>query len=184
MTNILEAGIKERLNSPSEIKTYDVLVDLVDDSKKKDLINPFEEHSYITEFKVFYLLFILVNKNDKAKEYLYNNLNIVNLIEKKAIAYKELLELVADGIKNKDGFAEGKISAIQQTIKKFFEFCYAMIVNDKEKVKLFHKKCFKLNTLLKYINENRSEIQIAREFDVYIWIERLYKEIIEVDNFN
>ena len=46
MTNILEAGIKERLNSPSEIKTYDVLVDLVDDSKKKDLINPFEEHSY------------------------------------------------------------------------------------------------------------------------------------------
>ena len=182
MTNILEAGLKDRFNSPNDIKIYNILIDIVDDNKKKDIINPYEEHSYITEFKVFYLLFILVNKNERAKDYLYNILNIINFVERKACSYKDLLEQVLSGIKNKDGFSEGKIGAINQTIKKFSEFCYTLIINDKEKILLFYRKCEKFNLLLKFINENRNNIGMLKEFDVYIWIDRLYKDLSEEDN--
>ena len=184
MTNILEAGIKERFNSPVDVNIYDILINILDENKKWTVINPQEENSYIVEYKAFYLLFILLNKNEKAKEYLFSKLNIKDFIEKKAESYKKALDLVMEGIKNKDGFTDNKVNTITESIKRYFEFCYNLIVNDYEKIRLFQKSFTKFNTLLLLINNKRSEIGLTREFDVYNWINRLYRDNLEKETFN
>lgn len=184
MTNILEAGLKERLNSNADIKMYDILITLLDDTEKQNILNSQEETSYIVEYKTSYLLVILLNKNEKAKEYLYTKLNITDVIERKCESYKNTLEVVIEGIKNKDGFSDNKVNIILESVKKFYEFCYNIIINDPEKINYFFRNCIRFNQLLEFINRRRSEMGMNKEFDVYIWLNKLYRDSIDNDTFN
>lgn len=185
MTNSLEAGIKERLSSPNDIKMYDILINILDDSTKSQIISPFEENSYITEYKASYLLYVLLNKNEKVKEYLFTKLNIKDFIERKAASYKELALVVIEGIKNKDGFTDAKVNIINEMIRRFFEFCYNLMVNDSEKITLFYRSNPNFNSLLELINSQRTDLGISKEFDVFNWIKRLYRDsIVDIDTYS
>lgn len=182
MTNILEAGIKEKLNSPSEIKFYDSLLIILDNDKKYNVIDPIEETSYILEFKVFWLLCLLCFKNDKAKEYLFNTLDLKDFIEKKAEFYSGLCNQIISGIKTKS-YSDTKVDTIIKAISKFFEFAYHLMTKDSSKISLMKSQCFNFNKLLNFIDKKRTEFNIGKEFDVFNWINRLYRDFEETDKF-
>lgn len=176
LTNILEAGLKERLTSYYELSIYDNLLELVDEEKKNLYIDVNEEISYAFEKKIFNFLSIMVLNNDKLKEYLNKKLVIKNFFERKANSLKSLLTIVLNGIKYKDGFTDNKVSLINDTIEKYFEFFYNYIVKDEEKVNDYKNNGININQLLILINKNRNTLGINKDFDVYKWIEVLYGE--------
>jgi len=182
MTNILEAGVKEKLNSPSEIRFYDSLLTLIDDDKKDQVLDPIEETSYILEFKVFWLLCILVFKNEKAKEYLFTKFELRDFIEKKSQSFYELISKVIEGVKSKQGYSDQMVETIVKNVSKFFEFTYYLMIKDNEKI-LLMRGLKEYNKLLKLIDTNRPELGIGKEFDVFNWINRLYRDLQELENF-
>lgn len=185
MTNLIEIGIKERFNSPSELVMYDILLNIVDETnKRQSILNPKEENSYIVEYKVFYLLFILLNKNEKAKNYLFSKLNLVDFINKKSDYLKSIIETAVEGILNNKGYTDNRLLTISEMTRRFFEFCYCLILGDDEKIHVFYKKMTGFNSLLYFVNENRGVLRITKEFDVYNWILRLYKEYNLIGNMN
>lgn len=182
MTNILEAGVKEKLNSPSELKFYDSLLNILDNEKKHLILDPFEEVSYILEFKVFWLLCLLVFKNEKAKEYLFCTLNLKGFIESKSSSFLETINIILSGLKGKAN-ADSKVETLIKTISKFYEFVYHLMTKDQEKINLMRKECDNFNKLLTLIDKKRTELNIGKEFDVFNWINRLYRDMEELEKF-
>ena len=184
LTNNVEAGIQERLNSNNDIGIYNSLINLVDDSTKSLVVDYREELSYTLEFRAFYLLGVLVFKNEKAKDYLFNRIKIKEFIENKSDNYRGLIINVLAGIKNKNGFPDNRVSLIGNTIKRYYEFIYFLIMKDSDKIVDFKKNCPKFNQLLELMNKNRVELGFVKEFDVYSWFNRLYRDVSTLDSFN
>ncbi len=182
MTNILEAGVKEKLNSPSELKFYDSLLNILDNEKKHLILDPNEEVSYILEFKVFWLLCLLVFKNEKAKEYLFGTLNLKGFIENKSVVFYDTINIILSGLKGKSN-ADSKVETLIKTVSKFYEFVYHLMTKDQEKINLMRKECDNFNKLLNLIDKKRTELNIGKEFDVFNWINRLYRDIEELEKF-
>lgn len=180
MSNIIEAGIKEKINS-SDLSFYKTLLTLVDDDLKQNVIDPKEEHSYILEFKVFYLLSILAFKNERAKDYLFGNLDLKDFLEKKSLSYAYSLNDYIQTIKNKKSYSAQKLSMLTKAISKFYEFIYNIIIKDEKRTNIINSECTKVLGLLKLINSNRDDINIGKEFDVYMWMERLLREFNETE---
>jgi hypothetical protein len=142
-----------------------------------------EEVSNIVEFKIYYLLAVLVYKNIPARDILIAN-SMYDIFEKKAIEYMELVELLIKGFKAKDraGYSEKKIETIGKTILKYFEFAYHFMVGDGiEKdiiIKFKNQNDSKFNLLRKTCDDNRAAMAIEDTFDVFHWIDRKYNECI------
>jgi hypothetical protein len=177
LTNILEAGLKDKFNTPEYIGFYKVLLRLVDEDQKKKITDPTEEDSFILEMKAFWLLYILSFKNAKAKDYLFEELKLRDFIERKAEKYIVICNNILDPNK-KVGFQENKLSAIGKCIQRFFEFVYYLLIKDNEKILEFKKKSnSRFNILLGLIEKNRAAFLLpADQFDVFIWIQRIYKD--------
>ncbi len=169
LTKSIEAGIKEKFceNEYSEIFTK--LIDLSDDKGEKyNIIDNSDDYSYILEFKVFYLLGILVFKNSTVKNIINDKIYyLLDLLIRKSKFYAEIVEKIC---KNKDIISKGKIIAIRKAYTKFFEFVFFYIKADNDD-KL--KDLPELIALNKYINEHREDLcLIDSENDVFRWIKK------------
>lgn len=177
MSNIIEAGIKEKINnSNSDLSFYKTLLTLVNDDTKYNVIDPKEELSYILEFKVFYLLSIFAFKNEKAKDYLFGNLDLKEFLIKKSLSYAYSLNDYIQIIKSKKIYSVQKLSMLTKAISKFYEFIYNIIIKDDKRIEIIKTDCSKVVMLLKLINSNREDLSIGKEFDVFMWMERLLRE--------
>lgn len=181
LTNIQEAGIAKKLNSPSEIKFYETLLNLIDEDKKGGIIDPNEDASYILEFKVFWLLGILVFKNERAKEYLFENLDFLNFIKKKTTIFFEVTKSLIEQSKAKVPISDQKILVIVKDISKFYELVYFLLIKDTEKIRLIKQKCGVFRELLEEVDLNRQYLGLAKEYDVFNWVKKLYKDLEDIE---
>lgn len=181
MTNIIYVGLKDRLNNLQDIKIYDYLFNYIDDKKKLQYIDPKEEISFVLEYRIFYLLSILIHKNSVLQEYLLNNLSFVSVIESKAENYKQVIGNTTSCIKSNSGYSHSKIKLINTTIKKFAETVYFCINKDEDRIRYFKKNCYKFNDFIHCVISNKNTLQMGNEPDVFSWINKLYKEINNSD---
>jgi len=182
ISNIYEAQLKENLISEYNRRIYSIFLNLTMESKRYKLFDPKDEVSYILEFKVYWLMYILTFKNNTAREYLINELNIMEYIENQSEKYRILIEYIINtSEKNREkGFSELKIDSIAKTTKKFCEFVYYLFFQDKDKIKalLSKKHQPKFCSLLKLYDDNRDIIcpLNSDEFDVFVWFKKLEKQ--------
>ncbi len=183
ISNNFEAQLKDILVTKDHRKIYATFLNLTMDGKRHLLFDPLEEVSYILEFKVYWLMYILTFKNNTARDYLINELNIMEYIENQAGKYNNLLEYMikTNSGKNRDkGFSEAKVDSISKTIKKFCEFVYYLFFQEKDRIKIILNKRQhpKFNALLKLYDENRDIVNPVggEEFDVFIWFKKLEKQ--------
>lgn len=151
--------------------------------KRHLLFDPSEEISFILEFKVYWLMYILTFKANTARDYLINELDLLNYIETQSEKYSNLLEYIikTNSGKNKDkGFSDVKIDSIAKTVKKFCEFVYYLFFQDKEKINVILNKRQhpKFVYLLKLYDDNRDIITPTNteDFDVFIWFKKLERQ--------
>lgn len=174
MTNRIEAGIKGRVNSPNFNYFFDLLLRLVDDEKKYEIIDPCEEESFILEFKTYWLMCILTFKNSVAKEY-YKSHNIKEFIEKKSVKFIKLINSIISH-KSKGGFSENKITAISKNISKFFEFVYYLVVNERSDIIDFKTTLKSFNILKNKVDDNKSLLLFTeKEGEVFNWVTKIYQ---------
>jgi hypothetical protein len=174
LTNRIEAGIKATVNSSGYNSFYDVLLRLVDDERKNEVIDPTEEESFILEFKTYWLMCILTFRNSVAKEY-FKSIGIFRFIERKSEKFCNVIDLIVK-YKTKGGFSESKITAISKNISKFCEFVYYLIVNDTDEIIEFKKKQKNFNALKDKIDENKNNlILLEKDIEVFNWIQKIYK---------
>lgn len=155
---------------------YNVLLRIIDEEQKKTLIDYSEESSFILEFKTFWLLCILTYKNPTAKEYIFDNYKITEFIEAKAERYIELANYIMLG-KLKSGLTDSKVITITKNITKFAEFVYYLLLKDPPRIIEFKsRRNSKFNSLITHMDNNRKDLSIGNEFDVYNWLQRIYKD--------
>jgi hypothetical protein len=181
LTRCLEANLRDRLNTDEYRDIYKSLLYLLDKDKKREILDESEETSYIIEFKIYYLLSVLVFKNIKARDYLLNNLGILELIDKKSYEYLFLAVTLIELHKKKDRslYSEAKVAAIGKNLIKFFEFVYHFMLGDTIDLHMVRK--FKYNSesnfnkLHNLIDNNRTPLGLKEEFDVFHWITGKYE---------
>jgi hypothetical protein len=182
LTKCLEANLREKLNTDEYRDVYRSLTNLLDKDKKYEILDESEETSYINEFKIYYLLGVLVYKNVKSRDYLLHNLNILDLIDKKAYEYLFLVVQLIELHKKKDRtlYSEDKVQAIGKNLTKYFEFVYHFMVGDgvdQSMIKKFkHNTESNFNKLHNLVDNNRTALEKKEEFDVFYWITRKYQE--------
>lgn len=183
LTKSIEANFKEKVTNEYR-DIYKYLVILIDPDKRKTVLDETEEISNIVEFKIYYLLAVLVYKNLSARDILISN-GINDIFEKKATEYVELVEVLIQGHKAKDkaGYSDKKIETIGKTIVKYFEFAYHFMMgdgNEKDTILKFKNRSdSNFNILRKMCDDNRPAIALEETFDVFHWIERKYDECID-----
>ena len=171
LTKSLEAGIKETFSSEKRSGFLEKLVDLCDDKRNKfKVIDSNEDYSHILEFKIFYLLGILVFKNPTIKDIIQLKIqNIFDFFERKSAFFKELVDAL---ILNNQSLSKVKTKSIMKSLTKFFEFVYYFSTQDSDNT----EKLKRLSTLIilnKLVNEKRSILLPDSEFDVFKWIHKL-----------
>ena len=158
-------------------------MNLTIEGKRKYLFDPKEEVSYILEFRIYWLMYILTFKNPSASEYLTKELNFMDYIENQSEKYLTLLEYHLKTIdKNKEkGFPDAKIECITKSMKKFCELVYYLFFQDKTKLRLILSKKHFVNfhSLRNSYDDNRVKFYPykSEDFDVFIWFKKLEKEI-------
>ena len=169
LTKSLEAGIKEKFCEDDLSDIFRKLIDICDDQRGKfQIFDSNEDYSYVLEFKVFYLLGILVFKNTTVKNILKAKCDdIFEFFIRKSKFYKDLIENI---IKNKDKISKAKVISIKKALMKFFEFVfyYFKVDNDDQLTKLTD-----LINLNKFVNEKRDDLYLGdTDFDVFKWIKK------------
>jgi hypothetical protein len=174
--------LKDKFNTDEYRDIYKSLTCLLDKDKKYEILDEAEETSYIVEFKIYYLLSVLVYKNVKARDYLLHNLGILDLIDKKAYDYLFLVVQLIELFKKKDKtlYSEGKVQAIGKSLCKYFEFVYHFMVGDgvdSTMIKRFkYNSESNFNKLHGLVDNNRAAVELKEDFDVFYWITRKYQE--------
>lgn len=169
LTKSLEAGIKEKFCEDDQSDIFNKLIDICDDQKGKyKIIDSSEDYSFVLEFKVFYLLGILVFKNTTVKNIIKAKVDdIFDFFIRKSKFYKELIENI---IKNKDKISKAKVKSIKKALTKFLEFVfYYFKVDDDDRL----RKLTDLISLNKTVNERRDDLYLGdSDFDVFKWIKK------------
>lgn len=168
LTKSLEAGIKEKLSEENHNIIFENLINICDEKGKKyDFIDSTEDFSHVLEFKVFYLLGILVFKNSTVKQILNEKFEMFEFFERKANFYSELIGNVLENIEK---ISKAKIISIKKSFTKFCEFVfYYFKVDNDERLKNL-KVLLSLNKL---VNEKREALLINdTDFDVFKWIKK------------
>lgn len=172
LTGIHESNFKEHLNTQEWSYIYRQLLDLIDEEKRKEIIDVAEETSYILEHKIFWLLNLLLHKNRRGKEIFAEMIDVKEFILDKCRFYYGLVEIILHGTDNMQEvkFSETRNRAILKTVKKFFEFVYWQIFSSedlKNELKGNENYFYKL---LQTIRANKSNLYSESENDVFVWI--------------
>jgi len=168
LTKSLEAGLKEKFCEEDQADIFRNLINICDDQGEKyKIIDSKEDCSFVLEFKVFYLLGILVFKNSTVKNIISSRVeDIFDFFIRKSKFYKELIENV---IKYKDQLSTAKIISIRKALTKFFEFVFYFFKADNDD-RL--KRLTDLISISKLVNEKRNDLNFKddEDFDVFKWI--------------
>ncbi len=135
--------------------TLNNLIDLVDPRTRSQFIDSKEEVSYVMEYKIFWLLCVLVFKNKTVISFLFKSKRIKEFIERKSDKYLEIL--LAKNIEK--NVPSNKRKAIYRSISKFYEFIYYMLLEEREEIKIFNENYVsdlknKFNRLMDELEEN------------------------------
>jgi len=182
---MFEAQLKENLVSKHKA-IFKNFLELTKQEMRKSYFDPSEEVSYILEFKVYWLMYILTFKNNAAREYLVNELDFMKYIEVQAEKYIDLLKYIikteGNSKNNKEAFSDVKKDSIVKTTKKFCELVYYLFFQDKDQLKIIlnKKESPKFNSLLKLYEDNREAFYTTSsssddKFDVFVWFKKLEK---------
>lgn len=169
LTKSLEAGIKEKFCEDDQADIFRKLIDICDDQREKyKIIDSKEDYSYVLEFKVFYLLGILVFKNSSVKNIISAKVDdVFEFFIRKSKFYKELIENV---IKHNDKISRAKINSIKKALTKFFEFVFYFFKADNDD-RL--RNLTDLISLSQTVNKEREVLCLNdTDFDVFKWIKK------------
>ncbi len=174
LTTIIEADCREELNNSYQF-IYRLLIDLLKDDSKINIIDPEEEESSILDFKIYYLIMILTSKNELAQNYLFDSFQFYDIINDKSIIYYDQLK---DVIEMKSKASDANLKALGKKIYKFMEMVYYLIINNDERKKLI-KGCEKFMILKEYCDKYIYGILKENDFksDVLNMLTKVFKKL-------
>ncbi len=182
LTTRIEASIVNNINSPSLNSFFSVILRIVDDSERFQVISPNEEESIILEFKTYWLMSILIFKNHVAKQY-YKSHEIDKFIETKSKKYLDMIRLIIE-FKSKGGFSEKRVEAISKSLCKFCEMIYYYIVNNDDEIIYFKENQRYFNMLTKEIQDNKNILVILeKDQETLNCLQKIYK-MTDIDYIN
>ena len=150
LTTSIEADVREKFKEIEYQKIYSLLINLIKEEEKVNIIDPLEEESSILEFKIYYLLMVLTSKNDHAQNLLFSLYNFMDIIENNSEKYlKELKTLIS--LKKQASEVENK--TIGKKIYKFLEIVYYLIIGNYERQKEVYEKCSNFMKLREYCED-------------------------------
>jgi len=169
LTKSIEAAIKEKFCEDDQSDIFKKLINICDDQGEKfNIIDSGEDYSFVLEFKIYYLLGVLIFKNSSVKNVINSKIyNIIGFFERKSKFYADLINTV---LKNKDIISKAKINSIKKALTKFFEFIFYYFKVDNDDGLKSLKELIELN---KTINSNREVLNLNdSDFDVFKWIKK------------
>jgi hypothetical protein len=170
LTKSLEAGIKEQFVDEENSNIFRHFINLVDEfGEKNNVIDVSEAFSFVLEFKVFFLLGILIFKKSTVKSTIKSQFPyILDFFKRKSIFYNDLVKNV---IEYNDKLSTGKKNSIKLALTKFLEFVFFFFQIDNEMKKLsdFHL----IINISKLVDESREVFNLDSDgFDVFKWIKK------------
>jgi len=134
------------------------------------------------EYKIYYLLSILIFKNTAAQELLVEEYKILDVIEVKCGKYHELMSMILESRKNKTGLADTKIESLLKTIYKFYEMITYFLSGERgqynvERIKMVKVKNNNFSNLFDILTQNDSFISNYDLLTPYLWIKKLLRSI-------
>jgi hypothetical protein len=180
LTAIIEADMKNMFNSQRYRIIYNNLIALLKQDERRVIVDPSEEDSSILEFKIYWLLCVLCSKNETTQNYLFDNLNLKEVIEINAAKYKNQLKTI---FAHKEKIPEGDKKCIGKKVYKFFEFVYYMLINNEYRTKDFYSNCKNLSDLKTYSEERIRDLVPENDLksDVFNMINKIYNRLKEND---
>ena len=186
LSNIHQADLRNQLNSDKYKNIYAKILRLLDEKNK--VFEPTEEMSYVLEYKIYYLLSILIFKNLSAQEILIDQYKILDIIEEKCGKYYDLMKTIIECKKNKTGLADQKIESLVKTISKFYEMITYILSGhqgtyNSERIKIINVKNNNFNNLFEILTLNDTFISNYETLlTSFLWIKKLLRSIETEDN--
>jgi hypothetical protein len=159
LTNIVEIDLKGHIIREDKA-TMNNLIDLIDPTTRSRFIDKNEEESHVLEYKIFWLLCVLVFKKKEINEYLFKTKKIKEFIERKAQKYFN----ISIALKTENNLIMSKKTAIYRNIAKFYEFVYYLLLVERQEIEYFSKDYFSksknyyFNRLMYELEENGEKI--------------------------
>ena len=186
LSNIHQADLRMELNKDKYKEIYGKILRLLDEKNK--IYDPSEEMSYVLEYKIYYLLSILIFKNLQAQEILIEEYKLLDIIDEKCAKYFDLMNMIINSNKNKKELAQQKIESLVKTISKFYEMITYLLSGErglynKERIKLINVKNSNFSNLYEILTENDNFVNKYETFRTsYVWIKQLLRSIETDEN--
>ena len=178
LTGNIRAEMREMMNTMGYQKIYKLVVDLLVDETRKEIIDPSEEESSILEFKIFYLIIVLTSGKVIIQNYIFSTFDFDSIIENCSEKYlKQMKALVALG----DRASQSEKSTIGKKVYKFMEMVYYFLVKNEDRTKDVYQKSKKFIELKTFCDNKISTILNEDDLksDVLNMIEKLFMKLRE-----
>ena len=180
LTSKGKAGLQENMNTSNYQKIYVLLLNLVDDEKKREIIDPLEEESSTLEFKIFYLINLLSVTNKMMQDMIYETYNFDDIIQKCSVKYLEQMKKL---VELKDKATESEKTTIGKKIYKFIEMVFYFMIKSEDRAKDIESldDYTDFRALKHYCDNNMRKILQADDMksNVLLKIENLFKKVKE-----